>query len=76
MLKDKPIYNYDIDQCNQLFKKGVVPIGIGRHDVTGNTYVVFKANSKYFNMLELIRYENEEKKHRTGNNNKIMSCTL
>lgn len=50
MLKDKPIYNYDIEQCNQLFKKGVVPIGIGRHHVTGNTYVVFKAVNDTINM--------------------------
>lgn len=27
MLTKKPIYNYDINQCNSLFKKGVNPIG-------------------------------------------------
>ena len=29
MLKTKPVYNYDLDQCNALFKKGIFPIGIG-----------------------------------------------
>lgn len=34
-------YNYDIDECNQLFKRGVFPIGCGRHDKTGNTFIIF-----------------------------------
>ena len=46
MLKTKPVYNYDLDQCNALFKKGIFPIGIGTNNKTGNTYVGFKANMR------------------------------
>ena len=58
MLKHKPIYNYDIEQCNHLFKKGVNPIGCGINERTGNVYHVFIASKKYFEMLKLIGYEN------------------
>ena len=53
----KPIYNYNLEQCNKLFKKGVRPIGIGRNDKTGNIFVVFRAKSKYFDMLSAVLYE-------------------
>ena len=56
MLKTKPVYNYDLDQCNALFKKGIFP--------TGNTYVVFKANMRYFDTLKLIEYEQKEKEQK------------
>ena len=42
--KTKLVYNYDLEQCNALFKKGAFPIGIGANNKTGNVYVVFKAN--------------------------------
>lgn len=58
MLRNKPIYNYNIEQCNQLFKKGVNPIGCGIGDKDGRVYMVFIASKKYFEMLKLIEYEN------------------
>ena len=61
MMKTKPVYNYDLDQVNALFKRGVFPIGIGVNNKTGNTYVVFKANMRYFDTLKLIEYEQKEK---------------
>ena len=64
MLKTKPVYNYDLDQCNALFKKGIFPIGIGTNNKTGNTYVVFKANMRYFDTLKLIAYEQKEKEQK------------
>ena len=64
MLKNKPVYNYDIEQCNQLFKRGINPIGCGTNDKTGNVFHVFVASKKYFDMVKLINYElnNEEVK--------------
>lgn len=59
-MKTKPVYNYDLEQCNALFKKGVFPIGIGTNNKTGNIYVVFKANAKYFDSLKLVEYEKME----------------
>ena len=56
MLAKKPIYNYDLEQCNQLFKKGVNPIGCGTNDKTGKVFHVFIASKKYFEMLKLIEY--------------------
>ncbi|HAU86018.1 MAG TPA: hypothetical protein DCW90_11125 [Lachnospiraceae bacterium] len=64
-MKTKPIYNYDLDQCNALFKKGVFPIGVGRNDKTGNVYIVFKANMRYFDTLKLLQYENIENNTKT-----------
>lgn len=61
MLKKKPIYNYDIEQVNQLLKKGVKPIGVGVNDKTGNVFHVFIASKTYFEMLKLIEYEQREK---------------
>ena len=60
MMKTKPIYNYDLDQCNALFKKGVFPIGIGSNNKTGGIYVVFKANARYFDTVKLVEYEKNE----------------
>lgn len=64
MLKSKPVYNYDIEQCNQLFKKGIKPIGCGINDKTGNVFHVFIASKKYFDMVKLVNFElnNEEEK--------------
>ena len=63
-MKTKPVYNYDLDQVNALFKRGVFPIGIGVNNNTGNTYVVFKANMRYFDTLKLIEYEQKEKEQK------------
>ena len=60
MMKTKPVYNYDLEQVNALFKRGVFPIGIGVNNKTGNTYVVFKANMRYFDTLKLIEFEQKE----------------
>lgn len=59
-MKTKPVYNYDLDQVNRLFKRGIFPIGIGTNKNTGNVYVVFKANARYFDALKLIEYEDKE----------------
>ena len=66
MMKTKPVYNYDLDQVNALFKRGVFPIGIGVNNKTGNTYVVFKANMRYFDTLKLIEYEQKESQENTN----------
>lgn len=64
MLRNKPVFNYDLEECNQLFKKGVNPIGCGKNDKTGNVYHVFIADNKYFNTLKSLHLENTEN-HRT-----------
>lgn len=53
MSNKKYVYNYDIEECNQLFKRGVFPIECGKHDKTGN---VFCVNSRYLKVLEDIRF--------------------
>ena len=68
MLKTKPVYNYDLDQCNALFKKGVNPIGCGTNDKTGRVFHVFIASKKYFEMLKLIEYEQKEKEQNENAN--------
>lgn len=50
-------YNYDLDQCNGLFKHGVKPIGCGKHDKTGNTFIVFLVNRKYKELVTQYRDE-------------------
>lgn len=40
-------YNYDLKECDWLFRHGVKPIGCGRHDKTGNTFIVFLVNRRY-----------------------------
>ena len=55
MNKKKVIYNYNIEECNQLFKRGVFPIGCGKHDKTGNVFLVFCVNSRYLKVLKDIR---------------------
>ena len=47
---------------DQLFKKGVNPIGCGTNDKTGKVFHVFIASKKYFEMLKLIEYEQSENK--------------
>ena len=53
--KSKLAYNYNIEECNQLFKRGVYPIGVNKHDRTGNVFHVFRANSRYLRALDDIR---------------------
>ncbi len=38
----KPIYNYDLKECNLLFKKGIHPIGCGVGDKDGRVFVVLE----------------------------------
>ena len=40
-------YNYDLRECDWLFKQGVKPIGCGKHDKTGNVFVIFLVNKRY-----------------------------
>lgn len=56
----KPVYNYNLEQCNRLFKKGVHPIGVGVNDKTGNVFHVFKGERYYFDMLSAVLYEIEQ----------------
>lgn len=56
----KPVYNYNLEQCNRLFKKGVHPIGVGVNDKTGNVFHVFKGERYYFDMLSAVLYEMEQ----------------
>ena len=58
----KPIYNYDLDECNLLFKKGIQPVYCGIGDKDGRIYHVFMADKRYFDMVKLIKYEQAEKK--------------
>ncbi len=37
----KPIYNYDLQECNLLFKKGIHPIGCGIGDRDGRVCIMF-----------------------------------
>ena len=60
VIENKPVFNYDIEQCNRLFKKGVMPIGVGTNNRSGNVYHVFRANRKYFDTLKLLEYEDTE----------------
>lgn len=50
-------YNYDSEQCNWMFKHGVKPVGCGKHDKTGNTFIVFLVNRRYKELEELYREE-------------------
>ncbi len=56
MNSKKYAYNYDIEECNQLLKRGVFPIGCGRHDKTGNVFLVFRADGRYLKVLGDIRF--------------------
>lgn len=61
----KPVYNYNLEQCNRLFKKGVHPIGVGVNDKTGNVFHVFKGERYYFDMLSAVLYEMEQEVRNT-----------
>ena len=55
MLRTKPVFNYDIEECNLLFKDGVFPIGCGTGDKDGRVFHVFIANRQYFDVLKQIK---------------------
>ncbi len=56
MSNKKYAYNYDIEECNQLFKRGVFPIGCGRHDKTWKVFLVFRVDGRYLKVLGDIRF--------------------
>lgn len=62
MNKKKIIYNYNIEQSNQLIKKGMFPIGCGINPKTGGFFLVFCGTQGYFNTLDLIALENKQNK--------------
>lgn len=61
MNKRKVIYNYNIEQSNQLIKKGMFPIGCGINPKSGGFFLVFYGTQGYFNTLDLIALENKKK---------------
>ena len=66
MNKKKVIYNYNIEQSNQLIKKGMFPIGCGINPKTGVFFLVFYGTKGYYNTLDLITLENEQKEQIKG----------
>ena len=40
-------YNFDLEQCNWLFKQGIHGIGVGKHEVTQNPVICFQVSKKY-----------------------------
>lgn len=50
-------YNYDLEQCNWLLKHGVKPIGCGKHNKTGNTFMVFLINKQYKELEQKYKEE-------------------
>lgn len=61
MNKKKVIYNYNIEQSNQLIKKGMFPIGCGINPKSGGFFLVFSGTQGYFNTLDLIALEGKQK---------------
>lgn len=61
MSNKKVIYNYNIEQSNQLIKKGMFPIGCGINPKTGGFFLVFYGTKGYYNTLDLIALENKQK---------------
>ena len=50
-------YNYDLDECNWLFKQGINPIGCGKHERTGNTFIIFLMNKQYKELEQKYKEE-------------------
>ena len=50
-------YNYELEQCNWLFKHGIKPIGCGKHDKTGNTFIVFLITKQYKELEQKYKEE-------------------
>ena len=54
-------YNYDLEECNWMFKQGVHPIGCGKHDKTGNTFIIFMLTKQYRQLEKKYREEMQTK---------------
>jgi hypothetical protein len=54
-------YNYDLEECNWMFKQGVHPIGCGTHDKTGNTFIIFMLTKQYRQLEKKYREEIQTK---------------
>ncbi len=50
-------YNYDLEECNWMFKHGIQPIGCGTHDKTGNTFIIFMLTKQYRQLEKIYREE-------------------
>lgn len=50
-------YNYDLEECNWLFKQGIKPIGCGKHNKTGNTFIVFLITKHYKELEQKYKEE-------------------
>lgn len=59
MSNKKYIYNYNIEECNLLFKKNINPVGCGVNKKTNTIYHVFYPSKLYFEMLKLVKFELE-----------------
>lgn len=55
-------YNYDLDECNWLFKHGIKPIGCGKHERIGNTFIIFLINKKYNELEQQYKEERNNTK--------------
>ena len=55
-------YNYDLDECNWLFKHGIKHIGCGKHERTGNTFIIFLINKKYNELEQQYKEERNNTK--------------
>ena len=60
MGKKKVIYNYNIEQSNQLIKKGIFPIGCGINPKSERFFLVFFGMPGYFNTLDLIMLQSKQ----------------
>lgn len=50
-------YNYDLAECDWLFKHGVKPVGCGTNDKTGNVFIMFFVNKRYKELNKIYRQE-------------------
>lgn len=57
MTKKKYAYNYNLEECDRLMKKGISPIGCGINPSTNSVYHVFNPTRVYFGILDLVRIE-------------------
>lgn len=51
-------YNYNVDMCNWLFKRGISPIGCGTHEKTNNVFIIFLVNDRYKELCDIYKKEN------------------
>lgn len=50
-------YNYDLAECDWLFKQGVKPVGCGTNDKTENVFIMFFVNKRYKELNKIYRQE-------------------